>query len=164
MEEKFRTGLRQQFTMHLERQRKRRTPERYFILETAMEMRGRFTADDLLQRLSADGVELRVSRATLFNTIPLLVDSGVLRRSNNRRRVDYEVVSTAAKAEPRQNLVCSVCGTVHRRKASSLREWVGAQSFGDFAPAGNIEIFVYGECGRCRRQRRRLATGINNKK
>lgn len=155
MDDKFRTNLRRQFISHLERQGKRRTPERFFIFDTAIEMKGRFTADDLLKR-AAEG-SLRVSRATLFNTIPLLIDSGVLRRSSNHRKVDYEVMSTAAKAEPRQNLVCSICGSVHRRKASSLRDWVGSQSYGDFAPAGSIEIFVYGECGRCRRKRRAQA-------
>ncbi len=153
MDDKFRTNLRRQFSDHLERQGKRRTPERFFILEVALEMKGRFSADDLLRR-TAEG-SLRVSRATLFNTIPLLIDSGVLRRSSNHRKIDYEVVSSAAKAEPRQNLVCSVCGSVHRRKASSLRDWVATQSYGDFAPAGSIEIFVYGECGRCRRARRK---------
>lgn len=154
MDDKFRIGLRQQFSAHLERQRKRRTPERYFILDTVLEMKGRFTADDLLQRVAGADAGLRVSRATLFNTLPLLVDSGVVRRSTTHRHVDYEVVSSAAKAEPRQNLVCTICGRVHRSKASSLRQWVGAQSYRDFAPAGSIEIFVYGECGRCRRNRR----------
>lgn len=155
MDDKFRTTLRRQFAAHLERQSKRRTPERFFILDTALEMKGRFTADNLLRR-AAEG-SLRVSRATVFNTLPLLLDSGVLRRSSNHRKVDYEVVSTPAKAEPRQNLVCTVCGSIHRRKASSLREWVGSQSYGDFAPGESIEIFVYGECGRCRRARRKLS-------
>ncbi len=162
MDEKFRTGLRRQFISHLERYGKRRTPERFFILDTAIGMKGRFTADDLLRRTS-EGT-LRVSRATLFNTIPLLIDSGVLRRSSNHRKVDYEVVSSAAKAEPRQHLVCSVCGAVHRRKATSLREWVATQSYGDFVPTGSIEIFIYGECGRCRRARRSLSVGQSAKK
>lgn len=155
MDDKFRTNLRRQFAAHLERHGKRHTPERSFILDTALEMKGRFTADDLLHR-TAEG-SLQVSRATVFNTLPLLLDSGVLRRSSNHRKVDYEVVSTPAKAEPRQNLVCTTCGSIHRRKASSLREWVGAQSYGDFVPGESIEIFVYGECGRCRRARRRLS-------
>lgn len=161
MDDKFRTNLRRQFTTHLERCGKRHTPERFFILDTALEMRGRFTADDLLRR-AADG-NMQVSRATVFNTLPLLLDSGVLRRSSNHRKVDYEVVSTPAKAEPRQNLVCTVCGSIHRRKASSLRDWVSSQSYGDFAPGESIEIFVYGECGRCRRARRKLSQEKNRK-
>jgi Fur family ferric uptake transcriptional regulator len=148
--------VRDTFATFLESRHKRRTPERFFILETATSLKGHFTADKLLQECEKG--KMRVSRATLFNTLNLLLEAGVLRRLTYHRVVGYEVAAKQT-IEPRQNLVCTVCGRIQRRKAPQLRQWVEHQHYTDFAPsADGVELYVYGECSRCRRLRRTSAS------
>jgi len=85
MDDKFRATQRNTFSLHLERSGKRLTPERVFILDTALGMKSHFTANDLRQAM--EGGNMRVSRATLFNTLPLMTECGVLRRFSGARGV-----------------------------------------------------------------------------
>lgn len=149
MDDKQRTHLRHTFATRLAEKHMRLTPERLHILETAIGIKGTFTASKL-ESLIMEG-PLRMSRATLFNTLPLIADAGVIRRVSTG---GYEVVTTAVM-EPRLLLVCTECGRVHRRKLPELKAWVESQSYRDFAPSeGHMELVVHGVCGRCRRAQR----------
>lgn len=151
--------LRQVFASHLTLSGKRLTPERLHILETAMGMKSHFGVTQLQAALEAGS--LRVSRATVFNTLPLLVGCGVLRRYGGSRRSDvvYELAGER-ESEPRVRLVCTDCGKVYRRKApAGLLEWVEAQSWRDFTvDAPLAELSLSGLCNRCRRSRRQKRT------
>ena len=59
MDDKFRATQRNTFSLHLERSGKRLTPERVFILDTALGMKSHFTANDLRQAM--EGGNMRVS-------------------------------------------------------------------------------------------------------
>ena len=123
MDDKFRATQRNTFSLHLERSGKRLTPERVFILDTALGMKSHFTANDLRQAM--EGGNMRVSRATLFNTLPLMTECGVLRRFSGARGVAYEVLRSSV--EPRQNLVCAVCGKSFSKSSSLANHRTGAR-------------------------------------
>ena len=55
----------------------RRTVQREAIIEAAFGTNEHFTAEELL--VMARGIERSVSRATVYRTLPLLVESGLLR-------------------------------------------------------------------------------------
>jgi Fur family ferric uptake transcriptional regulator len=55
----------------------RRTSQRDAIIEAAFSHSDHYTAEDLLERARA--IEPSVSRATVYRTLPLLVESGLLR-------------------------------------------------------------------------------------
>lgn len=136
---------------------KRCTPERLRILDAALEHRKPFRAEEIVEELRED-LSLTISRATLFNTLPLLVQCGLLRRIAHDRAVTYEPIRSRSQMRPRQNLICTDCGKVHNQEARSLADWVEKQNFRDFiAEPSSAVVYVYGLCSRCRRK------SLNNK-
>lgn len=66
------------FRQHLRAENQKYTPERARILDTIIERDGLFQADDLIEGLRDAG--FRVSKATVYRTIKLLQDSGIIQR------------------------------------------------------------------------------------
>ena len=60
------------FTTYLETKELRKTPERYAILEEIYSQTGHFDVESLFDKMKSNNY--RVSRATVYNTLDLLVD------------------------------------------------------------------------------------------
>ena len=69
MDKQAKEDVRQILTAYLETNNRRKTPERYAILDAVYSMRGHFTLDELSSYLVAHN--FRVSRATLYSAIKL---------------------------------------------------------------------------------------------
>ncbi|MBI4530676.1 MAG: transcriptional repressor [Candidatus Latescibacteria bacterium] len=84
------------------------TPERTAVLDVAFSMPGHFAAEDLLLRLRMTGS--RVSKATIYRTLTLLVRCGMLREVIfGEKHTHYE---PALGKDHHDHLICLSCGKI----------------------------------------------------
>ena len=102
-------GLRQRIYEFLESKGLRRTSQRDAIIEAAFSTTEHYTADDLL--VMAKKVDASVSRATVYRTLPLLVESGMLREMDFGR--DHKFYDPNYVDHPNHNhLICLDCAKI----------------------------------------------------
>jgi len=123
----------------------RLTAPRRSILQAALRMKGHFTAEELLARMAAQGIP--ASKATLYRTLALLVDNGLLEpREFERGSLRYEA---ASGGEHHDHMICTTCGAVHEfvdAEIERLQEAACAR-FG-FRILGHSHR-IFGLCARC---------------
>jgi Fur family ferric uptake transcriptional regulator len=123
----------------------RLTGPRRTILEAALKLKGHFTAEEILDRLHSHGVP--ASKATLYRTLSLLVEKGLLEpREFERGSLRYEVV---AGVDHHDHMICTACGTVHEFLVPEIERLQdeACEQFG-FRMLGHSHR-IFGLCARC---------------
>ena len=131
---------------------KRCTPERLVVLDAVMDQRLPFTAEGLLEQCAAQP-GISICRATLFNTLPLLIQGGFVRRVSVDGQTTYEAVRPGNQLKPMAYMICSACGKTRRVDAPALGRMAAELSPRGFAADSDSAIaYVHGLCSGCRRK------------
>ncbi|MGN1246851.1 MAG: Fur family transcriptional regulator [Muribaculaceae bacterium] len=145
-------------TAFLEEKRLRKTPERYAILDKVLEQSSHFDIMSLHGKMERDAYH--VSRATIYNTMELLVECGLVRKHQfGNRHAQYEKVLDATN---HHHLMCTECGSIKEVKDTELIKYMNSRKYPSFSTQ-YFALYVYGICNRCAR-RIKKATAEKDKK
>ncbi len=98
----------ERFQSLLENKGLKYTHERKLILEEVLKLRGHFDADEFYALIKKTG--LRISRDTVYRTIPLLLECGLIQKSVGDSRREY--FERPGPKGHHDHMVCIKCGKV----------------------------------------------------
>ena len=133
------------FTQYLTEKSLRKSTVRYMILAHICHIRGHFDVEMLLQQLEEHN--FHVSRASIYNTIELLMDAElVVRHQFSSQLVQYELKSIAAT---HHHAVCTCCGAVKEFKNDKTSKEIANQKIIKFTYEYH-SLYIYGICSKCK--------------
>ncbi|WP_348537105.1 Fur family transcriptional regulator [Parabacteroides sp. PF5-9] len=142
---KLYTEMREQFTEYLIGKQLRKTEERYTIFERICHFPGHFDITLLYQDLEEQNYH--VSKATLYNTIEVLIDAGlIVRHQLTSQSVQYEL---RRLAETHQHLICTKCGAIREIRNQIFKTFVKNMRVTRFTPEFHC-LYIYGVCSKCK--------------
>ena len=151
--------VRQIFTEYLNTNGHRKTPERYAILDTIYSIDGHFDIDTLYS-LMLNQEKFRVSRATLYNTIILLIDARLVIKHQFGNSSQYE---KSYNRNTHHHQICMQCGKVTEFQNEELQSAIASTKLSRFQ-LSHYSLYIYGMCSKCVRARNKKKVNNNNKK
>lgn len=144
------TTSRATFSQFLRQRGMRRTPERFAILDKVALTFEHFSIDTFYESLEKEG--FHVSRATVYNTIQLLEECGLVRRhkfDNTCSRFEF----VRGPASNHHHLICTECGSIREVKDPDIAKMLNNKRYARFNTS-YFSLYLYGVCSRCARKTR----------
>lgn len=131
------------FKEFLVKHKHRKTPERFALLEKVYAFERHFSAETLYESMQH---EYRVSLATVYNTLELLLEAGlVIRHQFDGLSAEYE---KSLGANIHNHAVCMVCGKVKEFTDKKIKKAIQSKEFASFNST-HYSLYVYGVCKKC---------------
>lgn len=146
-EESIIDKVKRELTEYLTSKGHRKTTERYTILQFIYESdEDHFDIETLYNAINKD--KHLVSKATLYNTMDLLVDCKLIVRHRFGNNAHYE---RAYNADTHHHMICTVCGSIKELKDIAVKEVISAKKLPRFTMS-HYSLYIYGVCGKCSRK------------
>lgn len=141
--------VKQIFTEYLTANGHRKTPERFAILNTIYSIDGHFDIDTLYSRMLEEE-HFRVSRATLYNTIILLINARLVIKHQFGASSQYE---KSYNRDTHHHQICTQCGKVTEFQNDELQAAIEGTKLTRFA-LSHYSLYLYGLCNKCARAKK----------
>ena len=160
MRENIKATVKNILTSYLELNRHRKTPERFTILDAVYSLTGHFSLEELGDKLAGE-YNFPVSRATLYNTLRLLIELRLVVRHRFQSTTKYEA---CYDNNSHCHQICTMCGKVTEVKSQGVIDAINDMPTRRFHKDG-FTLYVYGICSSCQaKQRRRSVKKTDTKK
>ncbi len=131
-----------EFTSFLKKGDNRITPERFEVLDHAMDYKGHFGADELYIKMRTSNSD--ISRATVYNTVELLAQCGlVVKRNFGENKTRYESI---VNKKLHDHLICTNCGTIKEFSEPKIQKIVKELSVAIGFEPDSYSLNIYGKC------------------
>lgn len=131
---------------YLSKKKLRKTQERVAVLELIYSIKGHFNTETLLDLLND---QYPLSRATLYNTINLLLECNLIikHQFDKNGPATYEKTLRANH----HHLICSLCGTIREFGDENLRKLIQYKPLRGFQTT-HYTLYIYGLCTKCAKE------------
>lgn len=150
--QKLRDQVKEELEDYLTVRKHRKTPERFAILDHIYNTKGHFDIDSLYKSMINEK-SFRVSRATLYNTIDLLLDCGLVVKHQFGGNISkYE---RAYGNENHDHIICTSCGEVWESKNGNMFSPGLQKKIKRNFTISYYSMYIYGTCSTCSREKKR---------
>ena len=137
--------LQKSFSDYLKIKKLRNTAERDAIFSIVCRTKDPFTLEMIGQQL--ESINFRVSRASVYNTVELLLDARIIvRHQFTTSNIQYELKHIA---EQYNHAICTYCGTVRKIKKDKMSSTCADYKIPKFT-MDYYSLFYYGVCSKCK--------------
>jgi Fur family ferric uptake transcriptional regulator len=152
MNNKQKDSVKRILTLYLEQKGYRKTPERYTILEEIYSTKGHFDVESLRESLKSKSH--KISTATVYNTIELLLECNLIKK----HQFGGENVSRYEKtfeSDQHDHLICTACGNVAEFWNPAVDEiQKNVEQTTGFEVSSHI-LYFYGLCPKCKSKQKK---------
>ena len=127
---------------YIEGQGKRKTAERYTVMDIVLDTEGHHSADEIYAMMPE---KFPVSRATVYSTLSLLDEVGLVFSHQVQGKTLYE---RAFGVEPHHHYICKGCGRIWDFNNKSVEEAAATCRTPRFKKM-RCTVYIYGICDVC---------------
>lgn len=159
-DEQLISEVKREFSEYLSKSKCRKTAERFAILEQIYCIQGHFNMSSLYESMKENNFQ--VSKATLYNTMDLLLDCGLVIKHQFGNNI--AVYERKYGSENHFHMICTTCGQVWEIKDNKMLTLPASIKKSRKFTINYYSLYIYGTCSKCAYAKRKKLKRLEQKK